>query len=91
MGLKITNYKSIKFGIKLPEAYAVIDRIGVKGDVIDAVLKVQTSRENAVNVELAGFDEFPVCCKWDRKQSIAEVIYKAAKEQGFEIWENDIV
>lgn len=91
MGLKIKNYKSIKFGIELPQAYAVIDRIGVNGDVIDAVLKVQTSRGNAVNVALAGFDEYPICCKWDRKQSIAEAIYAAAKTQGFKDWENDIV
>ena len=91
MGLTTNNYKSIKFGIELPQAYAVIDRISVKGDVIDAVLKVQTSRDNAVNNELAGFDEYPICCKWDRKQSIAEAIYEAAKKQGFEDWENDIV
>ena len=91
MGLKIKNYKSVKFGIELPEAYAVIDRVLVKGDVIDASLKVQTSRDNAVNAELAGYDEYPICCKWDRKKSIAEAVYEAAKEQGFEDWEADIV
>lgn len=35
MGLKINNYKSIKFGIELPQAYAVIDRVLVTGNVID--------------------------------------------------------
>lgn len=91
MGLKIKNYKVERLGCTLNEAYAAISKMSFNGSAIDAVMKIQTTRENALNPDLDGYDEKPVCCKWDRKQSIAEAVYEAAKTQGFEDWENDII
>lgn len=50
MGLKKTNYKVKKLGITLPEAYAIVKDLTVRGKSGFATIAVQSSRENADKV-----------------------------------------
>ena len=50
MGLKTTNYEVKKLGIILPEAYAIVKDLTVRGKRGFAIIAVQSSRENADKV-----------------------------------------
>lgn len=78
MGLKTRNYEVKKLGITLPEAYAVIGKIEMSDNGNGyAEMHIQATRENAL--KLQAMDVKRVDFVWDRKRSIAECIYDAAK------------
>ena len=79
MGLKTTNYEVKAKRHILPEAYAVIGRVGEINEHGSgyAIMYIQATRENALNAE--PFETKRVDFIWDRKRSIAECIYEAAK------------
>lgn len=79
MGLKTTNYEVKAKRHVLPQAYAVIGRLGEideRGNGY-AIMHIQTTRDNALHAE--PFETKRVDFVWDRKKSIAECIYEAAK------------
>lgn len=78
MGLKTTNYEVKKLGITLPNAYAVIGKVEMneRGSGY-AEMIIQATRDNAL--KLQAIDTKRVDFTWDRKKSIAECIYEAAK------------
>lgn len=53
MGLKTTDYLVKKFGITIPNVYAVVNKLSVDGDNAIAEFHVQTNRQRA-------FDEEPI-------------------------------
>ena len=81
MGLKTTNYEVKAKRHILPEAYAVIGKIGTideRGNGY-AIMHIQATRDNALHAE--PFETKRVDVVWDRKRSIAECIYEAAKRE----------
>lgn len=79
MGLKTTNYEVKAKRHILPEAYAIIGRVGEIDEHGSgyAIMHIQATRENALSAE--PFETKRVDFVWDRKKSIAECIYEAAK------------
>lgn len=80
MGLKTKNFEVKELGITLPEAYAVVDLIKIEGESGYALIKVQTSRENALNNSLKPFYEERIDFVVERNENPYETVYKKAKE-----------
>lgn len=77
MGLKTTDYLVKKFGITIPNAYAVVNKLSVDGDNAIAEFHVQTNRQRA-------FDEEPietvtVSFKINRSGNLFAQAYEVAK------------
>lgn len=90
MGLKTTNYKIENIGITVPEAYAMIDNIMVDvNGMANATINIQQNR-NEVKSKMP-FDRKHVRCKINKDIALFEQVYKAAKEQYFQDWQDDIV
>lgn len=51
MGLKAKNYNIDEIGLILPDAYAVIRNLNVYGNKGTAEFAIQSSRENALNLQ----------------------------------------
>lgn len=81
MGLKTTNYEVKAKRHILPKAYAVIGKVGEINEHGSgyAEMHIQATRENAL--KLQPIDTKRVDFVWDRKRSIAECIYDAAKKE----------
>lgn len=79
MGLKTTNYEIKAKRHILPEAYAVIGRVGEIDEHGNgyAIMHIQSTRENALNAD--PFETKRVDFVWDRKSDIASTIYESAK------------
>ena len=78
MGLKTTNYEITKLGITLPDAYARIGKVEMSDNGSGyAIMHIQATRENALTLQ--PIDTKRVDFFWDRRKSIAECIYEAAK------------
>ena len=98
MGFKRKNYEVKRLGTTLPEAYAILDKIRMEKNSIEATFAIQACRDSARNLE--PFETVKVYCAWVRNRDIAETVYEAAKTKivdGVEIkgvfdgWEDDIV
>ena len=100
MGLKTKNYRIEKLDITLPEAYAVIINLHIKGGTATATFAIQTSRSNAMgNKEPIVTKE--LAFKVNRNENPYTTAYKLAKSQGvykdkvingiFYGWEDDIL
>lgn len=76
MGLKTTNYEVKELGITLPEAYALIKNINVIGNIGSADIAIQSTRDNAMNLNPIKIVtvRFPI----DRNESPYITAYKAA-------------
>ena len=84
MGLKTKNYVAKKLGMTLPEAYAIVKDLTVKGTSGYAIIAVQTSRENADKVikgELNALEEVRVDFIVNRDDNDRATAYVAAKSQ----------
>ena len=77
MGLKKTNYFSEKFQIPIPEAYAIIKEMRIRGDVCKATFAIQSTRENALKAEPFEIKELTFTV--DRNESPYVTAYKIAK------------
>lgn len=104
MGLKKTNYEVRDYGITLPEAYAVITNMSIRGDEGRAEFSIQATRDSAFN--LLSYERRVIDFKYtDRTKNPYVVAYQAAKEtrtgnefgvekeyqMPFHDWEDDIV
>ena len=85
MGLKTKNFEVKELGIILPEAYAVVDAIKIEGESGYAMIKVQTSRENALNDSLKPFYEERIDFFVERNKNPYETVYQKAREQKISI------
>ena len=90
MGFKRANYEVKDLGITLPTAYAQIKYLSVNIDgTADAMFEIQQSRDMiTVNREL---DMKHFSCAVDKTKPIYEQVYRAAKEDIFKDWEDDII
>lgn len=91
MGLKISNYEVKSMGVTLPEAYAIIKNIEIRGDKGSAMFAVQTTRERALT--MAPIKSVRVEFEVDRTTNAYVTAYQTAIAEGgkFEGWEGDIV
>lgn len=89
MGLKKSNYKVLNMGIELPEAYAQVTAIRLRGDDCEAEIAIQKNRESIF--KFRPIDRRNLHFKIDRSQNLLEQIYAKAKETYFGDWEDDIV
>lgn len=80
MGFKTKNFEVKELGITLPEAYAVVDEIKIEGECGYAYIKVQTSRENALNNSLKPFYVERIDFFVERNENPYETVYRKAKE-----------
>jgi hypothetical protein len=78
MGLKTTNYEVKKLGITIPEAYAVAD-FSLEGNSCLVTVKIQTSRENAKNLE--PLETIHTHFVIDRNKNPFEEVYNKLKGQ----------
>ena len=84
MGLKTTNYTVKKLGIKLPEAYAIVKDLTVRGQHGHATIAVQSSRENAEKVvtgKMAALEEHRIDFTVNRDENDRATAYAKAKSQ----------
>lgn len=89
MGLKTTDYKIERNGIKVPEAYAQINQLSVTEDsTCYATFKIQQTRDA---MELDALDYVNVQCNVNKSLPVYEQVYNFAKETEFVGWEDDIV
>ena len=79
MGAMIENYKVEKLGITLPNAYAILKDLTIKGDSVTAHFAIQSTRENARHLQ--PLEVKTEHFKWDRKTDIAKMAYEKAKGQ----------
>lgn len=79
MGLKTTNYKVEKLGVTLPNAYAMIKDLDIKGENATAIFTIQTSREHAVGKQPIDTKKFTF--KVRRNENPYETAYKLVKAQ----------
>ena len=84
MGLKTTNYEVKKLGITLPEAYAIVKDLTVRGKSGYAIITVQSSRENAEKVvdgTMAALEEHRIDFMVNRDENDRATAYAKAKSQ----------
>ena len=79
MGLKTTDYYVKKLGITLPEAYALISKLEIKGNKAYATFSIQSSRATALSHKpldtvMISFDVF------DKSANLYEMAYVEAKK-----------
>lgn len=79
MGFKTTNYEAKKLGIVLPEAYAIISGLTVKGNSGFADFSIQSTRDNSLNLQ--PIETVRVDFKVDRNESPYVTAYRQAKAQ----------
>lgn len=82
MGLKTTNYEVKKLGITLPEAYAIVKDLEVRGTSGYAIIAVQSSRENAKKVvsgQMQALEEKRVDFTVNRETNDRATAYALAK------------
>ena len=79
MGLKTTNYKVEKLGVTLPNAYAVIKNLDIKGETAIATFAIQTSRDNAMGK--SPIDKKKFSFRVNRNENPYETAYKLVKMQ----------
>lgn len=92
MGLKTTNYEVKKLGITLPEAYAIVKDLTVRGDRGYAIIAVQSSRENAEKVvtgEMSALEEHRIDFTVNRDENDRATAYAKAKSQREQYQFND--
>ena len=84
MGLKTTNYEVKKRGRILPEAYAIVKDLTVRGNKGYAIIAVQSSRENAEKVitgEMLPEEEHRIDFTVNRDENDRATAYAKAKSQ----------
>ena len=84
MGLKTKNYEVKKLGITLPEAYAIVKDLTVRGKSGYAVIAVQSSRENAEKVvdgTMSALEEHRIDFTVNRDENDRATAYAKAKSQ----------
>ena len=84
MGLKTKNYEVKKLGITLPEAYAIVKDLTVRGKSGYAVIAVQSSRENAEKVvdgTMSALEEHRIDFTVNRDENDRATAYAKAKGQ----------
>lgn len=84
MGLKTTNYEVKKLGIVLPQAYALVKDLTVRGKSGFAIFAVQSTRENAekaVNGEMQAIEEVRIDFIVERDTNDRATVYAKAKSQ----------
>lgn len=84
MGLKTTNYEVKRKGITLPEAYAIVKDLTVRGKSGFAIIAVQSSRDNCekvVNGELEALEEVRIDFTVNRDANNRATAYEQAKSQ----------
>lgn len=84
MGLKIKNYEVKKLGIIIPEAYAIVKDLTVRGSNGFAIIAVQSTRENAlkcISGSMQALEEVRVDFIVNRDENDRATAYKAAKSQ----------
>ena len=84
MGLKTRNYEVKKLGIILPEAYAIVKDLTVKGTSGYAIIAVQSSRENAEKVvkgTMQAVEEVRIDFSVERDSNDRATAYAKAKGQ----------
>lgn len=79
MGLKKLNYEIKEMGIILPEAYAIIKNLTIKGSKAKAEFVVQASRESAIN--LKPLETKTLHFTVDRNSNPYETAYTESKKQ----------
>lgn len=84
MGLKTTNYEVKKLGITLPEAYAIVKDLTVRGKSGVAIIAVQSSRENCEKVvegKMQALEEVRIDFTVNRDANDRVTAYEKAKSQ----------
>ena len=84
MGLKTTNYEIKKTGITLPQAYAIVKDLTVKGTSGFAIIAVQSSRENCEKVvkgKMQALEEVRIDFTVNRDTNDRATAYEKAKGQ----------
>ena len=90
MGFKRNDYEVKGTGITIPEAYAQIQYLTVDFDgSTNAMFAIQQSREKVATNEALEIKSFS--CKINKDKPVYEQVYRAAKEDVFKDWEDDIV
>lgn len=80
MGLKTTYYISKSTGVTLVKAYAKLSNLIIeKDDRVRAIFVVQSSRENANNLQ--PIDKVEINFIWDRKVNPVKEAYEFAKTE----------
>ena len=79
MGLKTRNYTIEESGLTIPEAYAIIKNLSVKGEDAYVEMVVQTSRENALN--LAPLQTVKFNCRVNRNENPFVTAYNFSKRK----------
>lgn len=84
MGLKTTNYEVKGKGIILPEAYAIVKDLTVRGTHGTAIIAVQTSRENCQKVvdgTMEAIEEVRIEFIINRDENDRATAYEKSKSQ----------
>ena len=89
MALKGKEYVLEKYGITLPNAYAKIGEVHLRGVICTVLFFIQKDRESVVILE--PLDKIPFSFRLDRTKNLLEQAYTKAKETLFNGWEDDIV
>ena len=87
MGLKTTNYEIKEFGITIPQAYAIIKNLYIKGGYARADFVVQADRTATSNKE--PLQTVKIEFTLDRNESPFITAYKYAKGQHYEVVRNE--
>lgn len=89
MGLKKKNYFVESLGLTLPDAYAQIREVYLKGESCTAVFYIQKDRESVAS--FASLEKIHLNLKIDRNKNLLEQAYDRAKKTLFKGWEDDLV
>lgn len=79
MGLKTTNYEVKELGITLPNAYAIIHNLTVRGNYGVAEFYIQATRDNAF--KLNPLERKTLTFEINRNESPYKTAYRVATEQ----------